>query len=85
MPGRGSFVCICPPKAIEFGADRHLHRVKHEETLRQLLTDVPFKGAATAQIILPGGGIVVETSKGVSYGVHGTLMAVYTGCVLSLC
>ena len=58
---RGSWICLCPPKAVEFSESTgRLQRAVHSLELQAALHDVDFGGRSREYIILPSGGLVVE-------------------------
>ena len=57
-----AFLCVCPEKSLEFGADEKLHRCTKEQFIRGVLESVNSSSGKKAIMTLPGGGIAVEFS-----------------------
>ena len=57
-----AFLCVCPEKSLEFGADEKLHRCTKEQFIRGVLESVNSSSGKKAILTLPGGGIAVESS-----------------------
>ena len=59
---RGSWICLCPPKSVEFSEGGRLQRALHTLELQAALHEIDFGGRSREYIILAGGGLVVEAS-----------------------
>lgn len=57
-----AFLCVCPEKSLEFGADEKLHRSAKEQFIRGVLESVNLGSGNKAILTLPGGGIAVQHS-----------------------
>jgi len=57
-----AFLCVCPEKSLEFGADEKLHRSAKEQFVRGVLESVNLGSGNKAILTLPGGGIAVQHS-----------------------
>lgn len=55
-----AFLCVCPEKSLEFGADEKLHRSAKEQFIRGVLESVNLGSENKAILTLPGGGVAVQ-------------------------
>jgi len=57
-----AFLCLCPEKSLEFGADEKLHRSAKEQFIRGVLESINFDSKKLI-LTLPGGGIAAAHSQ----------------------
>ncbi|CAD7704418.1 unnamed protein product [Ostreobium quekettii] len=78
----GSFLCLCPPKAIELGGSGRASRPDHRDRIRSALEGLDFGGRTKTVICMPGGGLAVEGAGCCpEVAVVGPLMAVLSGTI----
>lgn len=78
----GSFLCLCPPKAIELHGSNVIRRTENVERIRTSLESVDFGGKRKIVICLPGGGVAAEgTGSCPEVAVEGPLIAVLSGTI----
>lgn len=58
-----AFLCLCPEKSLEFGADEKLHRSAKEQFIHGVLESINFDSKKLI-LTLPGGGIAVAHLQG---------------------
>lgn len=78
----GSFLCLCPPKAVKLCDCNLIRRSHNVEHIRTSLESVDFGGKRKIVICLPGGGVAAEgTGSCPEVAVEGPLIAVLSGTI----
>lgn len=71
-----SFLCICPPKSIQFDQTRDNSKA---EISARLCEVAAFQGPAARQIYSPGAGLVYIPAVDLSVATQGSCFAAFKG------